>query len=554
MKLVSLVILLLLLSSNFWLKFGTPTDSYQAYLNENAKDNVTVDSFIARYINELDTEAFVKLAGEKVYSNTVISTIYKEAGYAPLWQNTRNRQELETIIGNAFFDGLNPKDYHQEVITNYNSLANVYKKRKPSHVAMADVLMTDAILSYAHHLTHGKVNQHELSINWDYSLRPTVANKRFDLSHALKTNQLQAGIDSIRSHLTIYAKFKQLLAQYDSIQKAGGSIPLIKYPGQSLQKGDTLAEVTILKQRLIASAYHIDSSNNVFDDELEAALMDFQSLNGMPPDGIAGRKTYKALNISLQERIDILRANLERVRWINNEYPYEFILINIASYQLQLIKDNEVTFQCRVVVGKEHNPTPVFSSYIRYIVFNPNWHVPYSIASKEILPKLKTDSFYLQNRNMILMQGSAVINPSKVDFSQFTSSNFPYSIIQEPGPANALGKVKFILPNTYSVYLHDTPSKSLFKRIDRAFSHGCIRLEKPLQLAELLLKEQGYDQDAIEDIVESKNPLTIVLSKGMPTMIIYMTCNEDLENGKAIFYNDIYGLDKVLLNQLNKSR
>ncbi|MBR8535574.1 L,D-transpeptidase family protein [Carboxylicivirga sediminis] len=554
MKWVSLGILTMLLSGTLHSIHNAAIGYSSVPIDDNLSDIFPVDTFIARFVNEMATKEVLKLAGEKVYSNAVIASIYEEAGYAPLWQLERNRMDLENILESAYYEGLNPKDYHLEVITNYNSLSRVYKNRKAVHAAMADLLMTDAILSYTHHLIHGKVDQKDLSPNWDYSMQPTDARKKFDLPKALKQNALHQFVDSARSHLPFYDKLKHLFIEYDSIQKAGGQLPEIKYPGRSLKPGDTIPSVSLLKQRLKADAYTIDSINEVFDKELESALMSFQSLNGLPPDGIAGRKTYQALNLSLSERLNILRANMERVRWINYDYPDEFILINIASYQLQMIKGNEVKFECRVVVGKEHTQTPVFFSYIRYIVFNPSWHIPYSIASEEILPKLKTDKHYLQNRNMLLMRGSSEVNPMSIDFTKYTNTNFPYSIIQEASASNALGKVKFIMPNKYSVYLHDTPSKSLFKRIDRAFSHGCIRLEKPFQLAELLLQEQGYDLAAIQEIIDSKKPKTVVLNKGMPTLIIYMTCNENLKNRQAIFYNDIYGLDKELLNGLNTSR
>jgi murein L,D-transpeptidase YcbB/YkuD len=517
-------------------------------------DKLPVDTFIARYISDLRTEPFIKLAGEKVFSNEVITGIYSRNSFAPIWQEMNTRAELEAILYNAYYQGLNPDDYHYEVISNYNSLAKVYPNRKLNDDAMADILMTNAILTYAHHLSHGKINQHDLSINWDYSKQPTKTNSTFDLIRSLHAKTLTRSIDSLQSKRPIYKNLRQHFSQMDSMHKSGGRIPLIEYPGRSLHNGDSLPAVSILKERLKADNYPIKTIDNVFDEELEAALMEFQALNGLPEDGIAGRKTYNSLNISLQDRLDIIRVNLERVRWVDHAYPEEFVLVNIASYHLRVIKHEQVTFECRAIVGKEHNQTPVFTSQIQSVTFNPNWHVPYSIASKEILPHLKTDKHYLQNRNMVLMAGNTEIDPLTVDFSYFSESSFPYSIIQKPGPSNALGRIKFILPNKYSVYLHDTPSKSLFNRIDRAFSHGCIRLEKPLELAELLLSDKGFDKEALQKILKSDEPKTIALSKGMPIMIIYMTCAINLQNGNTIFYNDIYGLDKNIMKLLRQTR
>jgi murein L,D-transpeptidase YcbB/YkuD len=243
---------------------------------------------------------------------------------------------------------------------------------------------------------------------------------------------------------------------------------------------------------------------------------------------------------------------MERLRWLNNTFPEEFILVSIASYNLYLYKNNEVDYQCRVVVGKEHTKTPVFTSKIKYVVLNPTWTVPYSIASKEILPKLKKDNHYLQNRNMTLLKGGKAIDPLNVDFSRLSSGNFPYTIRQEPGPNNALGLVKFIFPNKFSVYLHDTPSKSYFNRADRAFSHGCIRVQNPLILTELLLADKGYDMAKINEVLKKKETKTVHLSKEMPVMLMYMTCYENMENDKIYFYQDIYGRDKRILNELKK--
>ena len=218
-----------------------------------------------------------------------------------------------------------------------------------------------------------------------------------------------------------------------------------------------------------------------------------------------------------------------------------------------IIKKREIDYQCRVVVGKQYHKTPVFKSDIKYVVFNPTWTVPYSIASKEMLPKLKKDPNYLQNRNMVLLSGDKEVNPSTVDFNQYSQKNFPYTIRQEPGPNNALGLVKFIFPNKYSVYLHDTPSKSKFEKTERAFSHGCVRVKDPLILAEQLLGEKGYDSNKIAEVIKSKETKNVYLSNPMPVMIMYWTCYVNTE-GRIYFFRDIYGRDKKVLKELKKRR
>jgi len=237
---------------------------------------------------------------------------------------------------------------------------------------------------------------------------------------------------------------------------------------------------------------------------------------------------------------------------VNNHVPQKFILVNIADYNLYLFENLEIAYQCRVVVGKQHHETPVFNSDIKYVVFNPTWTVPYSIASKEILPKLKNDPSYLQDRNMTLLKGGNEVDPATVDFNIYSKNKFPFTIRQEPGPNNALGMVKFIFPNKHAVYLHDTPSKSYFEKTDRAFSHGCVRVHNPMVLAELLLADKGYDQEKIASTLKTKELKNVYLTEPMTVMLMYWTCLQ--EEGKMYFYKDVYGRDKMILKELREER
>ena len=421
--------------------------------------------------------------------------------------------------------------------------------------AIADIVMTNAVLTFAFHMIQGKVHPVELDPNWNYSMRPLPDSVEFRLMDRLQNQSLMDGVANIRSELPMYHELRKWFTRLDSIQKSGGEVQQIEYPGVPLRLGDSSRAVPELKRLLAGYGYEISSpENEKFNKELETAVMDFQMINGLDADGICGKATYKALNISLEERMDIIRVNMERCRWINNDLPEEFLLVNIADYNLYIFRDRQIDYECRVVVGKEFHETPVFTSDIKYVVFNPTWTVPYSIASKEILPKLKKDPNYLQNRNMTLLRGKEEVNPSIVDFSQYSQKNFPFTIRQEPGPNNALGLVKFIFPNKYAVYLHDTPSKSYFEKSDRAFSHGCVRVKDPLILAEQLLGDKGYNSEKIAGVIKSKKLQNVYLSKPMPVMLMYWTCYENDIDKRIYFYRDVYGRDKKILSELNKGR
>lgn len=548
----------------FFLNNIIATNSYLGYsatLNTNhfqedifITPNPLIKEYIKNYLITIENSQTIKLGGEKISGNIIITNLYNQVHHKPLWSNLKNRKDLVKILDNAYYEGLNSKDYHVDFIKKYNTQIQRGEKLNPDKIAVADIIMTDAILTYSYHLIRGKVHPVKLDPNWNYSSKHVPDSAEFKLLHCLKTNTLQSGIDSICSELPLYQKLCSWFAKYDSIHKAGGEVPSIKYPGKALKLGDSLAAVKELKISLRAYEHPIDTIDNKFDEDLESALIKFQIQNGLESDGIAGKNTYKALNISIKERLDIIRVNLERVRWLNNELPPEFLLVNIADFNLYIYRNKQIDYRSRVVVGKEQHQTPVFTSQINYLVFNPTWTVPYSIATKEILPKLKHDSLYLQNRNMTLLSGGSEINPSTVDFSKFSERNFPYTIRQEPGSNNALGQVKFIFPNKHTVYLHDTPSKSYFSRTERAFSHGCIRVHNPLLLVEELLGSQGYNQKKISQTLKTKKQQNVHLKKAMTVMILYMTCYENYEDHEVYFYRDIYGRDKKLLSELKKPR
>jgi murein L,D-transpeptidase YcbB/YkuD len=428
-------------------------------------DEVSVRESIRKYISDLEDSKTIKLDKQKIIGNPVLTNLYKNEDYQPVWDNASNRKDLIEILDGSYFEGLNPEDYHINFIKDHEEILAGGVRLTLDDYAIADIIMSNAILTYAFHMIQGKVHPTSLDPNWNYSMRPMPDSVEFRLMHRLQTQSLKGGVANIRSELPMYHELRKWFA-----------------------------------------------------------------------------------------RLDIIRVNMERCRWINNDLPREFLLVNIADYHLYIFRDRQVDYECRVVVGKEFHETPVFTSDIKYVVFNPTWTVPFSIASKEILPKLKKDPNYLQNRNMTLLRGQEEVNPSTVDFSQYSQNRFPFTIRQEPGPNNALGLVKFIFPNKYAVYLHDTPSKSYFEKSDRAFSHGCVRVKDPLILAEQLLGDKGYDSEKIASVIKSKKLQNVYLSKPMPVMLMYWTCYENDLDGRIYFYKDVYGRDKKILSELNKSR
>lgn len=515
----------------------------------------SVREYIRTYSDRIGKSTSTKLDGNKITGNDVIVKLYREVNYELVWDLDSNRKDLISILEDSYYDGLNPKDYHIDFIKEYDIELEGENQLECKRVALADIIMTDALLTYSFHMIQGKVNPTQLDPNWNYSQRPLPDSAELRIWYRLQTQSLKEGVNNIRSELPMYRKLRYWFAKYDSVQKSGGEINQIQYPGTPLRLGDSLEVIGELKRHLSMHSNTLSYDEDyMFDTVLETSLKEFQKHNGLDNDGVAGKKTFEALNMTIAERMDILRINMERCRWLNNDIPEEFLLVNIADFHLYIFRSRIMDYSSRVVVGKEHHETPVFTSDIKYVVFNPTWTVPYSIASKELLPKLKQDRNYLNNKNMTLIRGGKTVDPSTVDFSQYSEKNFPFTIRQEPGSNNALGRMKFIFPNHHAVYLHDTPSKAYFNKSERAFSHGCVRVQNPEILAEQLLGNKGYNQKKIKDVLDSEKTQNVYLKTPMTVMLMYWTCYEFAEDGKMYFYRDIYGRDPKILNELKENR
>ncbi|MEN8200573.1 MAG: L,D-transpeptidase family protein, partial [Thermodesulfobacteriota bacterium] len=350
-----------------------------------------------------------------------------------------------------------------------------------------------------------------------------------------------------------YTVLKQALGRYRNIRERGGWPSLAA--GPTLNPGDEGERVLILRWRLVStgdlSGESLDSP--VFDEELKEAVLRFQHRHYLEEDGLVGKQTLAALNQSIDEKIDQIRVNLERLRWLSHDKPDNCILIDIAGYTLTLHLGHDFTWSTRVVVGKPYHKTPTLAAAIKYLVINPTWTIPRSIFRNEVLPKIKKDSSYLQKENLqVVTPNGRVIPRSSINWYNHTGRSFPYLLRQTPGPHNALGRIKFIFPNKHSVYLHDTPHRKLFEKEQRAFSHGCIRVDKPLELAEIILKNDGQDWDLerLERVIASRKIKTVYLNQPLPIMLLYWTVNAS-DAQTVSFKHDVYGRDQLLLEALD---
>ena len=359
-------------------------------------------------------------------------------------------------------------------------------------------------------------------------------------------------------HHRQYKGLKKALRYYDGLQYSGQWQTLNSK--KSIRPGDEDERIVEIRKRiaLLGNAGPEDpepAKPAVFDDELMKKILLFQRNHGLEQDGIIGRNTIRELNRSPEERVAQIKVNMARWRWQDHGLGEKYILVNIANYKLYAYTAGDLAFSMPVIVGKFQHQTPVFSDKIKYIEINPYWNVPPSIARNEKLPKLRKNPNYLVEENIRLFsnwqENGVELDSTTINWRTVTSSQMSrFKLRQDPGPTNALGRVKFVFPNQYAVYLHDTPGKRLFSRNTRSFSHGCIRVSEPERLAVFLLEEPGkWDIAKVNELIKRGKKRVLRIRPPLPVHITYQTAWID-ENDQIVFSRDFYGRDEKLYKAL----
>lgn len=499
----------------------------------------------------LYTEA-LEIDGVDVLGVQVLSELYTEREFEPLWRDHDHIRQLSELSELAYLNGLNPADYPLEAV---ERLLDAPQPLGDIEAADLDILATETLVRIGYQLRFGKVNPNGLYSDWNFR-REFQSNegRNQTITRFAEADSLVDEMDDWVSDAQLYVQMREALARYREIQASGGwpQVP----EGPTLRAGDSDSRIQILRQRLQAEGDLAggDTASSEFDQGLEEAVIRFQNRHGLGADGVVGARSYQALNVGIADRIDQLRASLERGRWVMEEAQAagdRFVLVNIASAQVALMEGRRPTFVTRVQVGKPYRQTPVFHGMIQYLVVNPTWTVPPTILRKDVLPKLKADAdAYLSSKHMDLLDRDGTkVDHTKIDWSEISARNFPYIVRQRPGSWNVLGQVKFIFPNSHFVFLHDTPSRELFERAERAFSSGCIRVENPFELAELVMNEPAWDQAAFQSVLDTEKQRTVHLKKPLPVFLMYWTGMADAD-GTVRFYEDIYSRDAVLLKAM----
>ena len=512
----------------------------------------TSQQIIKQRVEEGSNLKTISVDGIILFSQIELPKIYNNSNFKVIWNKKKNRNDLIESLIKSEEEGLLPNDYHLVRISKI--LANTkYNKLKPLEAANLDMLLTDALMLYSSHLVAGKVEQSQISSKWDIDINQRPKGIDSLVAVTLKNNNIKWALQGLKPNHYFYLLMKQNLKKYRDIARNGGwpKIPSV----DKLEKGDKDERIAIIRKYLEINNDLVSTkvdNDSLFDNVLELAVKKFQERHNLTVDGVIGKGTLEQMNVPVEDRIEQIRINLERARWVLHNPEDDFLMVNIAGFKVRRIKNKQEIFSSRVIVGKYHKSTPIFKDTMQYIILNPTWTLPYSIATSETLPKLKKDRGYLAAKHMIIMDRSGkVLNPKKINFHKYSAGNFPFIVRQEAGPWNSLGQVKFIFPNKNSIYLHDTPARSLFKMQDRAFSHGCIRTEDKWGLLMSLMDDpKAWNMDKINEILASGETTRIDLPKPLPIYLLYWTTGVDRQ-GNVYFIKDVYKRDPAVLKALN---
>lgn len=470
-----------------------------------------------------------------------IKEIYAFFDNKIIWNDDKNRKTLIDFIKKSEEDGLFPEDYHSKEIDFFEKNRS---KLKYSDYQNYDLLLTNGFKNLAEHLHSGKLNPRDLYNDWDLPHK-----------NAIKTEQLIEAIDNVAiNDFLIAISVKNKL--YTDLKE--GLITLLKKPDYNFPEtivetkiipNDSSKTIQIIKQKLVYwNDLAYNNGTNIYDSETLKAVKKFQERNGLYPDGVIGKGTAEILNYTKEKRIQQLKVNLERWKWFPEDFGENYIFINIPQYKLYFIFDNDTLETKRIVVGKPSRKTPILTSKINNLVFNPTWTVPPTILKEDLVPSAtKNLNYFTRNRITIFNNNKDTVKPKDWDAKNYKK----YRYVQKPGYNNSLGLVKFNFPNKYMVYLHDTNHREYFSRSYRALSSGCVRIEEPLPFAKTVLmkdNEELWKESEIDTIIQKKKTKVVPVKINVKVFQLYYTAW--VEKKQILFCPDVYKLDDELYEKL----
>ena len=522
---------------------------------KNDKKQATLSSIYSKQnysdllLNQVAIDSFFVANPEPSSIKNEVTKFYKKRNYQYAWFNKKGMTQAVPNFYNQlqnYSSDFDDQSFHIvqldtliTLIKTDNSKIKVDKNQNKS----LELMLTTTFFKYSKKVYGGKVeNPHEL----DWFIPKNKKNYQVVLDSLVISNDNNPSKEPVNQY---YIRLKEKLREYRAIQKKGG-FPIIVTDKKILEFNQNDSCLVKVKQHLLLTKDLKNNDNTiVFTKELVQAVTNFQKRLGLVENGKIDKKTLFELNKTVDFRINQMMVNMERLRWIPVNMGKQFLLVNIPEFKLHVFESGKPIWSTNIVVGKDAKQTSIFKGNISKIVLNPYWNVPNSIINEEILPKLKRNTSYLSKNNMEVLSGEKVVKASSINWKKY-KKNIPFLIRQKPGKDNALGKMKFLFPNNFSIYLHDTPSKNLFNSSKRDFSHGCIRVENPMKLALYFLKNnKEWNQTKIDSIIETNKEYEIPIKPTVPVYIAYFTTWVD-DDGNLNFRNDIYDLDAALAKEI----
>lgn len=518
----------------------------------------TKQEYIAQVLDSNFVGTFLDRNPQFAAYGEAIRDFYRKRGYHYAWINEEGiteqaggfmnmmRQDEESGIKDSALD-------KSRVMNLYDSLALMGDSlnRHDSIVPVTELSLTGQFFVYGNLVWGGMTSDNAKNLEWfiprkkiDISslLDSVIANPKGKISKEEPVNRQYKLLRDELQKLAVIVKNNPV---WDSLKVADKK--------KTFKQGDSSVLIPVIKHRLnLLGDFKEKDTSAFFSQMLDSALKTYQARMGHKPDGIIRQQTLDALNRPLEHYMHQLMLNMERLRWVPVEVNTDYILVNIPEFKMHVYEDGKLAWDCNVVVGTQGNSTVIFSREMKYIVFSPYWNVPPGILGKEVLPGIRrSGNGYLSRLNMEIVGASGkVISPGSINLSKYSGGNFPYVVRQKPGGANSLGKVKFLFPNEYNIYLHDTPSKGLFNETKRSFSHGCIRVAEPKHLAQWLLrKDSSWTEAKIDAAMNAGKEKYVTLKVPVPVYIGYFTAWVN-SSGQLNFRDDVYGHDAKLAKLL----
>lgn len=499
---------------------------------------------------DVQSTAFRQAVAEAAASDRDLAAFYRETEYRPVWTDEGStaqarRQALVQALSQAGMHGLPEARYDLDGL-----MARMGAARSLRDLGLIEVALSRAYLAYARDVQSGVLEPGRVVYEIKREVNDSPATVL--LGDLVRADAPRQALRALPPRTNEYARLMKEKMRLEHLIREGGWGPAV--PSQKLEPGQGGQAVIALRNRLVAMGYLRRSASTLYDGAIQSAVQEFQRDHGLQTDGIAGPSTLAALNRSAVERLQSVIVAMERERWLARDRGTRHVLVNLTDFSARILDNDSLTFQTRAVIGKNvgDRRSPEFSDEMEHLVINPTWHVPRSIAVKEYLPQMKRNPNAAGHLKLYNRNGREVPRGA-VNFGAYNARNFPFAIKQPPSSRNALGLVKFMFPNKYNIYLHDTPQKALFEREKRDFSHGCIRLQQPFDFAYEILSPQEADPRAyFHSVLGTGRETYVQLDQHVPVHIIYRTAFTQAQ-GRVQYRDDVYARDAAIWEALRKA-